>query len=132
MRCASLNPIHDFTNFAQTRPEHWMPEIRPRLIERLNRILLAHRAETEPRDLRKDKPNPMSRLPSAPKLRTCLLKHTALRLNKPLQIVRITIACHSSYPILTSPQQLTEPVHQSAKPGRLLHPLAPDESRSAR
>lgn len=69
-----------------------MPQIRLRLIDRSDRVHLAHLAEPQSRNLRKDEPHPVPRLAPAPQFRTRLLVCALLRLNKTLKIVRIVVS----------------------------------------
>src|SRR5215831_2291465 len=58
-------------------------------LARGNRKLASHRTDTEPLDLRKDEPHPVTLLLSVSELSTHFFEDAGLRLDESLEIVRI-------------------------------------------
>ena len=73
---------------AQPAAEDRMLEVRPRLRERRDRVLLRRRAAAEARDLGEDEPDPVTRLAAAPELAEHSLVDALLGPNEPLEIDR--------------------------------------------
>jgi hypothetical protein len=65
-----------------------MGEVRPRLVERTDRVALRHRAAAEPRELREHEPHPMARLAPPAELRDGLVVDAGLGVDESFERVR--------------------------------------------